>query len=464
MFVSELDRPWIDTPFLIQGFLIRDPREIASLRSHCNYAYVDPYRSAAGLLPSIPTKKSTSIATPGASRGEVIDLTGETSGDGSISDTGRFMSMAQDAAGDARASKRSFGLRLLRALFGRVDADEPLPPPPRYPFIPVGINLAAHPDTQSLEEEIAAASRSFDDAKYAMSRMVADTLGGKPLVLDYIWKTINEVVESMLRNGDAMMWIAMTTRQDATIYGRGVRAAVHLVALGKHLGLPKLQLSQVAMAGALLDIGKTALPLRLLTKPDQLSEDEFQLVRDHVRHGLDLLKNAAPLHGDIVRAIAEHHEREDGTGYPNGLSTEQIGLFGRMTAIVDTFMALTDERPFAQAMSPYVAFRRLTEWSRNLFHAPLLQQYIQAIGVFPVGSLVDLSSGEVAVVVRQNRRQRLKPQVLIVTNSEKAPLSKPVFTDLATEQLARDKPTPLTISEGLPAGSYGLDEHHLRPA
>jgi HD-GYP domain-containing protein (c-di-GMP phosphodiesterase class II) len=268
----------------------------------------------------------------------------------------------------------------------------------------------------------------------------------------------------MLRNGDAMMWIAMTTRQDATIYGRGVRAAVHLVALGKHLGLPKLRLSQVAMAGALLDIGKTALPLRLLTKPGQLSEDEFRLVKDHVRHGLDLLKNAAPLHGDIIRAIAEHHEREDGTGYPNGLSGGQIGLYGRMAAIVDTFMALTDERPFAQAMSPYLAFRRMTEWSRNLFHAPVTQQYIQAIGVFPVGSLVDLSSGEVAVVVRQNRTERLKPQVLIVADPEKAPLSKPVCADLATETLARDKPAPLTISAGLPAGSYGLDERHLRPA
>lgn len=469
MFVSELDRPWIDTPFLIQGFLIRDPREIASLRSHCNYAYVDPHRSAAGLLPKLRSNDSSPNTQPGtfhadASRGKVIDLTGEASDASSLSDMGRFMSMAQATPGDTRATRESLRMKLRRALLGHARAVEASPPPPRFAFIPPDISLVSHSDSHSLEEEIGSASGCFDDAKYAMSRMVADILGGKRLVLDYVWKSMNDVVDSMLRNGDAMMWIAMTSRQDATIYGRGVRAAVHLVALGKHLGLPKIRLSQIAMTGALLDIGKTALPLRLLTKPDQLSEDEFTLVKDHVRCGLELLANAAPLHKDIVRAIAEHHEREDGSGYPNGLKGEKIGLFGRMAAIVDTFMALTDERPFAEAMSPYIAFRHLTEWSTNLFHSPLVQQYIQTIGVFPVGSLVDLSSGEVAVVVQQNRAQRLKPQVLVVADAKKVALSKPAYVDLAKEKLTRNKPDPLSISAGLPTGSYGLDEQHLRPA
>ena len=469
MFVSELDRPWIDTPFLIQGFLIRDPREIASLRAHCNYAYVDPHRSAAGLLPKVPPKKSAQDTPPrmgsaGASRGEVIDLTGETSNDGRVSDTGRFMSMAQEPSSDAESAKTSMRMKLRRAFLGRAEAEKLAPPPPRYAFIPSDISLVRHTDTHSLEEESASASRTFDEAKYAMNRLVADTLGEKRLVLDYVWKAINDVVESMLRNGDAMMWIAMTAQQDATIYGRGVRAAVHLVALGKYLGLPRIRLSQIAMTGALLDIGKTALPLRLLTKPEQLSEEEFKLVKDHVRFGLQLLENAAPLHADIIRAIAEHHEREDGSGYPNALKGDKIGLFGRMAAIVDTFMALTDERPFAEAMSPYTAFRRLTEWSRTLFHGPLTQQYIQAVGVFPVGSLVELSSGEVAVVVGQNREQRLKPRVLIVAGKNKAALAQPVQADLSQEKLVRGKPAPLTISGGLPAGSYGLDERHLRPA
>ena len=464
MFVSELDRPWIDTPFLIQGFLIRDPREITSLRAHCNYAYVDPQLSAAGLLPNVRSKKPAAYAAPGASRGEVIDLTGESTVGGNLSDTGRFMSMAQEDSSGTESVKTSLRMKLRRAFLGRARTEESLPPPPRYAFIPPEMSLVRHSDTRTLEEESASASRAFDDAKYAMNRMVADILGDKRLVLDYVWKAINEIVESMLRNGDAMMWVAMTTRQDATIYGRGVRAAVHLVALGKHLGLPKIRLSQVAMTGALLDIGKTALPLRLLTKPDQLSEEEFKLVKDHVHCGLEMLENAAPLHADIVRAIAEHHEREDGSGYPNALKGDKIGLFGRMAALVDTFMALTDERPFAETMSPYTAFRRLTEWSRTLFHAPLTQQYIQAIGVFPVGSLVELSSGEVAVVIGQNQAQRLKPKVLIVADKNKATLAQPDYADLAEEKLVRGKPAPLTISGGLPAGSYGLDERHLRPA
>ncbi len=280
--------------------------------------------------------------------------------------------------------------------------------------------------------------------------------------MDHLWKAIDDIIASMLRNGDAMMWVAMTTRQDASIYGHGIRAAVHLVALGKHLGLAKFNLMQVAVAGALLDIGKTTLPLRLLIKPEKLSEEEFVMVRGHVNNGLSMITGTAPLHDEIIRAIAEHHEREDGSGYPKGLQGDQIGLYGRMAAIVDTFIALTDERPFAQAISPYLAFRKITEWSKSLFFAPLVEQYIQAIGVFPVGSLVRLSSGEMAVVVRQNRAKRLQPLVLIVADADKSPKCKPRHLDLAEQTLKRNAPLAVTISDGLPASAFELDERLVR--
>ena len=477
MFVSELDRPWIDTPFLIQGFLIDNPVEINSLRLYCQYVYVDAFRSAAGVLPEVRPEKRTIAHNlrphqQGASRGVVVDLTNADPSHDKLSDTTRFMRMAEvgdDAADDGygsqtrgrRPARESVWWRL-RRIFGWKPPQPALPPPTHFSFIPADIQLVAHGDSTSLGSELGQAFRHFEAAKYSMNRVVADVLAEKKLVLTQLWDTINAVVDSVLRNGDAMMWVAMTTPQEATIYGHGVRTAVHLSVFGKSLGLPKIHLTQLAMVGVLLDIGKTALPLRVLTKPERLTDEEFTLVKEHVTTGLELIAQSTPLHDDIVRAIAEHHEREDGSGYPKGLPGDQIGLFGRMAAIVDTFVALTDERPYAELISPYVALRRLTEWTRSLFHPPLVEQYIQAIGVFPVGSLVELSTEEVAVIIHPNRNERLKPQVMIVAGADKVPLSNPVFLDLAAQKLKRDAPAPVTISGGLPAGSYGIDDRYLR--
>jgi len=462
MFISELDRPWIDTPFLIQGFLIDDISHIARLRLYCQYVYADTRRSAAGVLPN---------AQPRTARTRQIEDT--------LSNTGRFMRMVHsdesavasvarhqrdNASEGNERSLTSLGKQLFGRLFGRHSRTVLLPAPTRHDFIPPTAHLVAHPETHTVEEEFSHALDVFDSAKYVMNRMVADLLAGKTTALDSVQKVIDQTVESMLRNPDALMWVAMTKQQDATLYGHGIRVAVYLVAMGRHLGLDRDHLARLGMVGALLDIGKTTLPLSVLTKPGQLTDEEFELVKGHVSEGLKLIKGATTLDADIMRGIAQHHEREDGSGYPYGLAGKEIGLFGRMAAIVDSFVALTNERTYAKPLPPYDALRKLTEWSRTLFHAPLTEQLIQAIGVFPVGSIVELSTNEVAVVIRQNRAQRLKPHVLVVRGPYKKPLPEPVYIDLLEERPAAGAVTPLHITRGLPAGTYGIDGRDLKMA
>lgn len=461
MFISELDRPWLDTPFLIQGFLIEDIADIARLRLYCQYVYADTRRSAAGALPNTPPR-AKSIDDP-------------------LSNTGRFMRMVHsdqnavakrephriDQSGigqDNERSLSSLGRQLFGRLFGRHSRTVLMPAPTRHEFIPATAHLVAHPETNTVEEEFSHALEAFDGAKYAMGRMAADLLAGKIIALDSVQKAIEGIVDSMLRNPDALMWVAMTKQQDATVYGHGIRAAVYLVALGRHLALDKDYLGRLGMVGALLDIGKTTLPLSVLTKPGQLTDEEFGLVKNHVNKSLELIESARTLHPDIMSGIAQHHEREDGSGYPKGLKGDEIGLFGRMAAIVDSFVALTNERTYAKPLPPYDALRKLTEWSRTLFHAPLTEQLIQAIGVFPVGSIVELSTNEVAVVIRQNRAQRLKPHVLVVRGPYKKPLPEPVYIDLLDEKPAVGAITPLHITRGLPAGTYGIDGRDLKMA
>jgi hypothetical protein len=157
---------------------------------------------------------------------------------------------------------------------------------------------------------------------------------------------------------------------------------------------------------------------------------------------------------EVVLGIGQHHERLDGSGYPDGLVLNQISIYGRMAAIADNFSALTTPRVYSKTRSPQDAMMSLYEWSGTLFHEPLVEQFVQAVGVFPVGSLVELSSGEAAIIVAHNRARRLEPKVLVITGKDKAPLAKPVERDLL--RLDPDVGERLRIARGLPAGGFGI--------
>jgi HD-GYP domain-containing protein (c-di-GMP phosphodiesterase class II) len=260
----------------------------------------------------------------------------------------------------------------------------------------------------------------------------------------------------MVRNPDALMWVSRLREQDITTYGHGLQVAVYLVAFGRHLGFPREQLSHLGTIGLLLDIGKTRLPRPLLEKQDRLTPEEFETVKGHVAQGLDILAATPNWPPGVIEGIAQHHERMNGSGYPGGLKGEQIGIYGRMAGISDCFAALTKSRPYAQAVSSYDALRSITGWGGDYFHAPLAEQFVQAIGVFPVGSLVELSTGEVAVVVSHNKVRRLKPRVLLLTAPDKSPSAYPIMVDLLYDPLLGGS-EPAFIRRSLPTGAYGLN-------
>ena len=147
----------------------------------------------------------------------------------------------------------------------------------------------------------------------------------------------------------------------------------------------------------------------------------------------------------------------NGSGYPRGLAGADIGLFGRMAGIVDCFAALTNHRPYAGAVSSYEALRNLTAWGGEFFHEALVQQFVSSVGVFPVGSLIELSTGEVAIVVEHSKVRRLKPRVLVVTGPDKTPATFPSLVDLLYEPKTRQRAEPAFIKRGLAPGAYGLD-------
>jgi HD-GYP domain-containing protein (c-di-GMP phosphodiesterase class II) len=278
---------------------------------------------------------------------------------------------------------------------------------------------------------------------------------GKAPQLDAIAGAVDGMVESMLDNPDALMWIARLREEDITTYNHGVKVALYLVALGRHLGFPKQELAYLGQIGMLADIGKTRVPRAILEKPGMLTPAEFALVKEHVDLAMQVLADGPALPAAVTMGIAQHHERIDGSGYPKGLKGSEIGIYGKMAAIADSFAALITPRAYANASAPQDALMNLYEWSGTSFHEPMVEQFVQAIGVFPVGSMIELTTGEVGVVVAHNRVRRLEPKVLVLSNPDKSPLAQPVERDLFKEGKAKgDK--PLRITRGLPAGAYGF--------
>ena len=195
---------------------------------------------------------------------------------------------------------------------------------------------------------------------------------------------------------------------------------------------------------------------RILNKRGNLTPAEFEEVKRHVQYGLEIVESSGVAHPDLVAGVAQHHERLNGSGYPRGLLDAEISPIGKMAGIVDSFSALTSIRPYAQPVSPYDAMQMLQGWADTYFNAGLVELFIQAIGIFPVGTLVELSTGEYAVVLEQGRRRRLKPKVLVVSAPDKTPLETPFVLDLLHGEGASADPVPY-IRQGLPAASFAVD-------
>ncbi|MEZ5653302.1 MAG: HD-GYP domain-containing protein [Burkholderiaceae bacterium] len=473
MFVAELDRPWEDTPFLLQGFKISDPDELATLTRHCGTVYVDIEKSDPEVVTAIreaamfdmPAPEPRSLRSSLRSFATLDDRTRKTKKRYSQGSQRLNAYLDQAAPGHAiRPSRDSFGYwfnALVELLFG---APKPTPKARKQRkkeqrdelrrMLPPDIKLRRYADQVTIEEELPRARQTFKRGETTIETLVKDVRGGKLPNFDDVNEVVDDMVQSMVDNPDAMMWVAKMRDQDASTYGHAVKVSLYLIALGRHLGFPRQMLGNLGMIGLLADLGKTKLPKPLLEKPGMLTAKEYALVREHVRLGLEALSEDN-LPKEVVHGISQHHERLDGSGYPKGLKDQEISIYGRMAAIADTFAAMITPRPYANAVSPHDAILNLFEWSGTSFHEPLVEQFVQAVGVFPVGSLVELSTGEVAIVLSHNKVRRLEPRVLVLTWPDKRQLDMPIERNLFDRPKGPDG-KPIRIVRAIAAGEYGI--------
>lgn len=324
------------------------------------------------------------------------------------------------------------------------------------------IGSVVHVDTVPFAEELPAAHQAHDNAARLTARILADVQAGHKLAASEVRTAAEPVVHSVLRNADALFWVNALQRHDSYAYGHAINCCVLAAAFGRHLGLPEDLLVDLASGGLLLDVGKTQLPHALLADPGPLDEAAMAQVRTHVELGQAILADSDEPHAaTVVQMLRTHHERWDGSGYPDGLKTRAIPLAGRMAAIIDSFDAMTSLRAHAPAQARHEALQELYRNRGRLYHGELVEQFTGCLGVYPTGSLVELSTGEVAVVMTQNPSRRLRPLVMLLTDADKVP--REVFSPLDLMLQPEGEPVwkQVNIVRPLPVGAHGLDPAEL---
>jgi HD-GYP domain-containing protein (c-di-GMP phosphodiesterase class II) len=325
----------------------------------------------------------------------------------------------------------------------------------RPAYIPDDFPLVNYHDQVPLQQELKSARLVIEKTDSLLERLHADFLSMHSLELSEVQPTIQLLTDSVIANPSAMMWLLRMRSENSVVVTHALKVAVYMIALGRHIGFARQQLVELGFIGLLLDIGKLEMPKNLLQKPEKLSAAEASIIQTHVNVSLAILESGAPLSPNIKQGINEHHERMDGSGYPKGLSGIEISIFGRIAAIADSFAAMTSPRPYDITRSSFDAMKELFRMAKWQLYEPLVEEFVQAVGIFPVGSLIQLTTGEVAIVLEHNRIRRLEPKVLLLTDINKALLDKPMLFDIM-RQIQKEGQERVSIMRGLPDGAYGL--------
>lgn len=416
MYVSGLDRPWSQTPFPLQGFYLRDLGEINQLKALCNYVFIDVEKGRGPIAANLKT------IAPSAKKPSTRE---------------RVSSYTESVA----------PLKIQRGLYRNVEP---------------------------LQREVKKA-RQLHQKVYGAVVEVMDQLEKSQvdgLDLGETKRVASEMVDSVLRNPDALTWLSRVQEKDEYTYSHAVRSSVWAILFGRHIGLPKRDLDVLAMGVLLKDVGKVQLEVVLLSKLDR-TPDEERLYETFVELGCEILRKTPGVEPRVISVVKTHCERLNGSGYPQGLSGDKIPLLGKIAGIVTYYDHVTNPRGSRHPIAPSKAVAKLYELRNIQFQEELVVEFIRAIGLYPTGTLVELSTGEVAVVVEQNFERRLKPKVIVVLDAYKQALSEYLLLDLSEDdkrkqelldsgKKSRYEIEKIEIARDLEPGSYDVDIASIR--
>lgn len=374
MFVCELDRPWLETPFLFQGFELKTAEDIAEVKKYCEYVYIDVLRTRVEQV-------AIEAPPPGSFR---------------------------------RAEK-----------------------------------------TTPLGEEILTADTVRTETTGVVKSFVENIRFGRSIDIQMARESVSECVASVVRNPEAMLFMTQMRDKSELISQNAMNSCVYAIIVGRLLGLEGDQLENLGTCGLLHDLGKVSVPNEILNKPGRLTREETAIVREHAKVGRDLLMGGRKVYSGAVDVAYAHHEHLDGSGYPRGLSANQLSLNCKIIAVVERYDALLSPRPFRPPYNHLDGLAMLNRMvKRNHLDGEVVNRFVAYLGIYPPGSIVELSNGEKAIVLETNEGQRLRPRILVVRDREGNPLGR--FVDLAQKRVD-EKGQPLTIKTVHEAGAFGIN-------
>lgn len=517
MFVCELDRPWLGTPFLLEGLLLEDEEQINTVASLCDFVYIDRTVSV-GPHFAVAPKDEVGIKRKGAINSMTIDadtgartsnsinkpsklgrpnvkfsfleilkeihsgnqaaLSGElapTNSDGAFKvqyvNDNKVIEISDEKIADnitlASQIKTDFS-NFISGLTRWGSKQKKTQSIKEKKISKSGLANNEHIDGYSLtifnedppvEDEIAVIYPIYEKSQIATKEMFEALALDHEIDLTKIHEALDAMVESIERNPDALLWLAKLKQTDDYSYNHAMGVSITLMALANFMSLPKKQVKDLGLAGLLQDIGKAKIPTKLLNKKDKISSEEFEILQQHVKHALALLKDTQNISTTVIRTVSQHHERIDGSGYPNKLLDKQISLTGQMAGLIDTYCALTANKVYAKGVYNQIALEEIHRMRDVKFNGVLIDQLVQFLGIYPVSSLVELNSEEVGVVIQQNSVRRLLPRVMILLNPDKTRNEFPSIINLIHSP-STPSGEPYKIIRGLPPDSFGLSANN----
>ena len=391
MYVSELDRPWIDTPFLFQGFPVLEPAEIEQLRQCCEFVYVDKDQSRSDAV-KVPYMIPRKAPTPNKTH----------------------VSQPRRPVPPSSFSEKEFRRALQRS----------------YPV--------------------------YNDARGWVDIMLEDSRLGVSIDTAKARNLVAKLADEVIKNPDALIWLTHMKSRDEYTATHCLNVCILALTFGRSLGLDNKRLNILGLGALLHDIGKMQIPAAILNKPGRLTKEEFALMQTHPGQGYQLLKKQRGLPPLCLDIVLHHHERLGGSGYPDGLVDEQINLLTRITAIVDVYDAVTSDRCYHDGIPPALALKNLFTWAPKNFDIGLIEQWIKCVGIYPVGSVVLLSTNETGIVIATEEYHRLKPVVMLVKKASGKAYSTRPLINLSSPSWGKNG-APVSIIKVLESHALDVD-------
>jgi HD-GYP domain-containing protein (c-di-GMP phosphodiesterase class II) len=408
MFVAELDRPWLGTPFLLQGFEVRSKSQIRTLTNHCQYVYVlkegVPRKAPEVLVPKMepPPKKDVGNLLP-----------------------------------RARLRQRPHVKRAVVRSRPAYEVQMPV----------------------RLEHEVA--RKVLDVGRVNVKSLLHSASMGQMLDTQVAEATVDACMRSVLRNPEAMLWMSRIKNWNEYTAEHCLNVCVLALAFGRHLRMSEEELRLLGLCGLLHDVGKMRIPTGILDKPGRLTEDEFAVMKQHTLIGHGLLESRAEgLHPLTLDVALNHHERPDGKGYPRGLGEREIAEFARIISVVDAYDAITSNRCYAPEQPSADAQKIIFESRGTQFDEEVALQFIQAIGPYPPGTLVELRNGMVGIVLTGKVKFRHLPTVLLLRDANKQPMEERTVELDRTDTGVLGK--EFLIKRTWPDGAFGISLRECR--